>query len=615
MYEYRIKTGTPVKLGVTRNGKDINFVVVVRDRKECSLILYRKGSEEIAAEFPFTEEMRFGDLCAMEVGNLPIKEYEYNYRIDGEIVQDPYAARLAGRETWGVRIENPHALRGALPSDRFDWQGDRPLMLPYEECVLYMTHVRGFTKDASSGARRPGTFAGVREKIPYLKSLGINMLELMPVYEFAECGKKKAAGKHRPVNRCGEDRINYWGYGEAFYFAPKASYSAKGDPVRELKELVRELHKNGIELILEFYFPERTSPYLIRDCIGYWAAEYHIDGVHVNAQGVSVEDLAMDPKLSGLKVMSEGFPLERIYEPGYEPAYRRLAEYNDAFLENARQFLRGDEDMLGRMVWSMRRNPSRQAVINYMAYHNGFTLLDAVSYDVKHNEANGEENRDGKSCNYSSNYGEEGPASVRKLERLRRRQLRNAFLLVLLSQGVPAIYGGDEMGNSQQGNNNVWCQDNALSWVQWSRRKADRDLREFVKDAIRFRRESPVFGRREEYTMKDRLSKGMPDLSYHGRKAWFGEFEGYNRQVGILYAGCYTGAQTCYVVYNMHTTAHELALPTLSAGESWHVAADTGRETQAFYVKGGEPRLEDQKMITVEPRTIMILAGKKDEAD
>lgn len=166
MYEYRIKTGTPAKLGVTRNGKDINFVVVVRDRKECSLILYRKGSEEIAAEFPFTEEMRFGDLCAMEVGNLPIKEYEYNYRIDGEIVQDPYAARLAGRETWGVRIENPHALRGALPSDRFDWQGDRPLMLPYEECVLYMTHVRGFTKDASSGARRPGTFAGVREKIP-----------------------------------------------------------------------------------------------------------------------------------------------------------------------------------------------------------------------------------------------------------------------------------------------------------------------------------------------------------------------------------------------------------------------------------------------------------------
>lgn len=609
MWDDRVTAGTPARLGVTRNGKDINFAVVVRDGRDCSLLLYEKGSRETTAELPFTEEMRFGDIYAMQISGLHGKEYEYNYQIDGQVVQDPYAVRIHGREVWGVRPEGPHGVRGAFWTDRFSWQGDRPLMLAYEECVLYVTHVRGFTRDPSSKVRHPGTFAGVREKIPYLKSLGINQLELMPVYEFAEYREQRTSKKHKPVNRLGGERINYWGYGDGCFFAPKASYSASGDPVRELKELVRELHKNGMELILEFCFPERTSPYLIRDCICYWAAEYHIDGVHVNRQAVPLEDLALDPRLSGIKVLSEGFPLERIYESDYEPAYRRLAEYNDGFLQKARCFLRGDGDMLGQTAWAMRRNPAQQAAVNYIAYHNGFTLLDAVSYDIRHNEANGEENRDGAGCEYSCNYGAEGPSASRNLGKLRRRQIRNAFLLVLLSQGVPAIYGGDEMGNSQQGNNNAWCQDNEISWVQWSHKKADRDLREFVKEAIRFRKESPAFGRRREYVMKDYLSKGMPDLSYHGEKAWYGSFESSSRQMGILYAGCYTGGSTCYVVYNMHTVSHELALPTLPKGEHWHVAADTGREPNAFYEKGKELLLEDQKMIKVPARTIMILAG------
>ncbi len=615
MFDYRIEAGNPVKLGVTKNGKDINFAVVVRDGKDCSLLLYRKGSVQIEAELPFREEMQFGDIYAMQINGLPVKDYEYNYQIDGKVVQDPYAMCIRGREVWGTHTKELHELRGAAVFDRFSWQGDRPLMLPYEECVLYVTHVRGFTKDASSGVRHPGTFAGIREKIPYLKSLGISQLELMPVYEFAEYEKRTASRKHMPVHRLNGERMNYWGYGNANFFAPKASYSASGNPVKELKELVRELHKNGIELILEFYFPEKTGPYLIRDCIGYWMAEYHIDGVHVNNQGVPLEDLALAPGLSGIKIMSESFPLDRIYDSDYVPVYRRLAEYNDCFLQNIRRFLRGDEDMLMQVTGSIRRNPEQEAVVNYVACHNGFTLMDAVSYDVKHNEANGEENRDGSNYNYSCNYGEEGATSARKLEQLRRRQLRNAFLMVLLSQGVPAIYGGDEMGNSQQGNNNVWCQDNELAWVQWSRRKADRNLREFVKEALRFRKQSPVFGKRREYTMKDTLSKGMPDLSYHGKRAWYGEFESYNRQVGILYAGCYTGTETCYVVYNMHTTVQELALPTLPGSERWCVKADTGREVHAFYKEGEEPFLENQKMVSVPPRTILILAGRKDETD
>ncbi|MBS6397989.1 MAG: alpha-amylase [Clostridiales bacterium] len=615
MFDYRIEAGRPTRLGVTRAGKDINFAAEVRDGRPCSLILYPRGTSEIAAELEFTEEMRCGDIYTMRICRFPMNKYEYNYRIDGEVKPDPYAGYVTGREKWGVCPESPHEVRCGVCFDSFSWQGDRPLELPYEECVLYVTHPRGFTMDASSRVRHPGTLAGIREKIPYLKKLGITQLELMPVYEFAEAGTENTAKKHMPIRRDIGERVNYWGYTDACYFAPKASYSASGNPVREMKELVRELHKNGIELILEFYFPIRTNPNLILDCIKYWVSEYHIDGVHVNSWGTPVTVLALEPHLARTKLMSEAFPMDQIYEPEYEPGFRRLAEYNDDFLIKARRFLKGDEDMLWQITESMRRNPEQYAVVNYMANHNGFTLMDTVSYDVKHNEENGEDNRDGSSYNYSCNYGEEGATAVRALERLRRRQLRNAFLLVLLSQGVPAIYGGDEMGNSQKGNNNVYCQDNELSWIQWSRKKADKGLQEFVREAIAFRRSCPAFGRRNGYTMKDCLSKGMPDLSYHGKKAWYGEFENYNRQVGILYAGAYTGGETCYVLYNMHMTEHELALPTLPAGQRWHLTADTGREYSVFYPKGEEPLLEDQKMVKVPPRTIMILAGKSDETD
>lgn len=615
MLDYRIRAGEPAFLGVTRHGKDINFAVVVRDGKTCSLILYPKGSQEIAAEIPFTEEMQFGDIYAMQIHQLPIDEYEYNYRIDKTVTLDPYARAVRGREIWGACRDSVHAVRAGIPFEKFSWQGDRPLKLPYEECVMYVTHPRGFTMSPSSKVRRPGTFAGIREKIPYLKRMGITQLELMPVYEFEETGEEAPSKKHMPICRSSMEKINYWGYGDACFFAPKAAYSATGNPIREMKELVRDLHKNGIELILEFYFPVRTNPNLILDCVRYWVSEYHIDGVHVNSSGTPLTALALDPHLSETKVMSEFFPMDQIYERDYMPGFRKLAEYNDNFLVNARRFLKGDEDMLWKITECLRSNPPQLAVVNYMASHNGFTLSDAVSYDVKHNEANGEDNQDGTDYNYSSNYGEEGAASSRGLERLRRRQVRNAFLLVMLSQGVPAIYGGDEMGNSQNGNNNVYCQDNETSWIQWSRKKADQRLQQFVRETVAFRKSCPAFGRRNAYMMRDYLSKGMPDLSYHGEKAWYGEFESYNRQVGILYAGCYTGGETCYVLYNMHMTEHELALPTLPSGQKWYVAADSGRETEVFYRKGEEPLLENQKMAAVPPRTIMILAGKKNEAD
>ena len=379
--------------------------------------------------------------------------------------------------------------------------------------------------------------------------------------------------------------------------------------------LVRELHTNGIELSLEFYFPERTRVGLVMDCIRHWVREYHIDGVQINSDAAFTTALAADPLLAKTKILSEYFDTGHIYDQEDQPKFRHLGECNDDFMMRLRRFLKGDEGALQQLMEKMHQNLQQTVSVNYAAGHNGFTLADAVAYESKHNEANGEDNRDGSDYNCSCNYGEEGPTAVRRLKKLRERQMRNALLLTLLSQGVPALYGGDEMENSQQGNNNVYCQDNELSWVQWSKSRSGRNLQKFTKDAIEFRKMHAAFGRKKAYTMHDIGARGMPDLSYHGRKAWYGDFEGGSRHVGILYAGCHTGGETLYVICNMHTTSQELALPTLPSGEFWRVIADTGCEGQCFFPEGREPELAGEKTVKVAPRTIVIMAGKKHETD
>ena len=620
-FRYSVKNGTYHGLGVQKLGDDICFTIAVPDRKRCSLLLYKRGEKEAAASIPMGSSSRYGDLRSVILESFPVEEYEYNYLIDGQVTTDPYADVICGREVWGKAPKGEGALRGRAVFEEYDWQGDAPLQLPWSEVVVYSTHVRGFTKHASSGVRAKGTFAGVAEKIPYLKELGINQLELMPVYEFAEV---EAWDEKRPPLRLSangqKELVNYWGYSESYYFAPKASYSATGDPVREFKDLVRELHKNGIELVLEFHFPKGTRTALALDCVRHWVLEYHIDGIHVNRDHAPVEALAQDPLLSHTKIMSEGFQLEEIYEERHIPNFRNLAEYNDGFMLDVRRFLKGDEGQLAPFAWRARRNPSEYAVINYMANHNGFTLLDAVSYDEKHNEANGEENHDGTDYNYSWNCGEEGPSRKKKTLALRARQLRNAFVLLLLSQGTPLIYGGDERGNSQSGNNNVYCQDNELSWVNWKTGKAFGFLTDYVKGLIAFRRAHPVFHQKQELRMTDYLSCGHPDLSYHGKRAWLGDFENYSRSVGAFYGGDYIEANSggketdsfFYVAYNMHWIPHEFALPDLPGKGNWKIAIDTGLEgTAGIYEEGKEPLLSDQRTVTVPERTILVLTGRR----
>lgn len=619
MLQYQIdqndKNRYPMGLTLITGGCHL---AVTAAAKCCSLVLFARGAgkKEEAVRIPFPEEGRTGNVWEMTVLAEGLSRYDYALEIDGEQQPDPCGHSFVGREQWG-RLEQVHTLlktpiRQERAEAEFDWQGDRPLQIPYEDCVIYRAHVRGLTKHSSSGVAEKGTFAAVREKIPYLKDLGITTLELMPVTEFQEVMLPESidGNPYGPTEPTG--KLNYWGYGQAYCYAPKAAYSRKKDPVLELKSLVKSLHEAGMELVLEFYFTGQESPVFVLDVVRYWVREYHLDGVHLVGQAAGGL-LAADPYLADTKLWAsrwDGTP----WKPG-QP--RHLGEYNDDFMNDMRRVLKGDEEQMNSLIFRNKRNPAAWGVINYMANTNGFTLMDLVSYEQKHNEANGENNQDGNEYNYSWNCGIEGPTRKRKLVDLRQKQLRNALLLLFLSQGTPLLMAGDEFGNSQGGNNNAYCQDNETSWLNWNQLKTNKELHDFVRDLIAFRKAHPVFHMAGEPRVMDYLACGHPDISYHGVKAWFPEFENFRRQMGIMYCGEYglrpdgTPDDYFFVTYNMHWEPHEFALPNLPKGRRWYMAFNTDDRTSGgYYLPGSEPDIASQKQFMVPPRTIVVFIGK-----
>jgi len=600
-FSYEVKAGNPEPLGVTCDGARVNFAIAVPDRKSLSLLLYRKESESVDVSIPISTSTRYGDIRAISIEGLPVEEFAYNYRMDGEIVTDPYTRSLVGRPVWGVKAQEP--LKGRIPGARYDWEGDRPLELPLESCVLYAAHVRGLTMHESSKVLHKGTFLGVQEMIPYLKSLGINQLELMPIYEFEECMDKT--------------RLNYWGYGAGYYFAPKASYGATDDPVSELKDLVKELHKNGIELVLDFYFSARTNPKLILDCIKYWVIEYHVDGVRVTGEAIPEKTLAMEPMLGRTKLFLDRVPAEDIYSGAYDPSFRHLAECKPDFQETARRLLRGEEGQVERFSRLVQRNGIKSSVVNAICNHDGFTLMDLVSYEEKHNEANGEENRDGQDYNFSWNCGVEGESPDEEIKRLRLRQMKNGLAMTFLSQGIPLLLSGDECGNTQYGNNNAYCQDNRLGWVCWENGDMGRCMLSFVRQLIAFRKEHPVLHQGMPLLGADYRGIGMPDVSIHGKEVWYADKKNSSRWLGILYSGTYASQNMeekypdLYVIYNLHWTEREFALPVLPGDKKWHLALHTGMEESNGFAKAGqEKQLKEQRTLRVEPHSILVLVGK-----
>ena len=606
-------------MGLTRTDGGIH-VSAVAAAKACSLLLFVKedknGKEARFREvrnIPFPEEGKTGHVWSMTL-NGAFDDLYYAFEADGTRFSDPYGRSFAGRERWGRLSHAKRLLLTPVAEPEFDWQGDRPLHIPYEDCIVYRAHVRGLTKHASSGTEHRGTFRGVVDKIPYFKELGITTLELLPAVEFQEVMMPENVegnpyGTSEPTGR-----LNYWGYAKAGMFAPKASYADPGtNPVTEFKYMVRELHKAGLEVVPELYFSGKEVPEFVLETVRFWVREYHVDGIHLTGYAPTVL-LAKDPYLADTKLWALSWEAEK-------PAAgekKHLGEYNDGFLIDMRRALKGDEEQMSSLIYRNRRNPAETGVLNFMAGTNGFSMMDMVSYDQKHNEANGENNRDGSDYNYSWNCGAEGHVRKKKIQELRSRQLRNAMLLLFLSQGTPVLLAGDEFGNSQNGNNNAYCQDNEISWLNWNLNKWDQALLDFVKHVIAFRKAHPVFHMKQEPRVMDYLACGHPDISYHGVNAWQPEFENFRRQIGILYCGAYAKKPNgenddfFFVIFNMHWEPHSFALPNLPKNLVWSLAFDTSDSAAGgYYEEGQERQILNQKNYMVPSRSVLVFQGKK----
>ena len=445
--------------------------------------------------------------------------------------------------------------------------------------------------------------------IPYWKEMGINAIELMTAYEFQECTRKETAGS-MAVRSKKDDRINYWGYAQGFYFAPKASYSATREPDREFRDMVHALHQAGIECIMEMYFPENTPSLQVVRSLWMWKLFYHVDGFHVRGVQGICNLMATDPLFADTKLLNIYFPVEEIYGKKNLPKKRMVAECNDGFMIDVRRFLKGDEESLKAFAERMRRNPKGSGLINYIASHDGFTLCDLVSYEERHNEDNGEQNRDGRVQNYSWNCGEEGKSRKKKILELRNRQMKNAWCMLLLSAGTPMILAGDEFCNSQLGNNNPYCLDNEISWLDWKGYKSgNSEMFRFVKDLIAFRKKHKILHMGQELSMTDSLSCGFPGISYHSSSAWYGELDGQNRKIGVMYCGKYADEdELIYIAYNMHWMEHTFALPALPGGYRWNVALDT---SEGILEEDKWRLLPDSRQVQVSSRTVIVLIGRK----
>ena len=562
--DMKTAVGFPFPQGCTVEGQTANFSVAVPEGQTCKLIIYKKGARTSA----FSQKMPYSDVA----GNLHFlsvvleqpEDYEYCYKIGGKIVPDPYGKAFSGREHWSVsKGKEKRKLRTRIVTDTFDWEKSQFPHLNKEDVIAYSLHVRGFTKHSSSGVAHKGTFDGVTEKLPYLQKLGINQIHLMPVYEFDE----------------NQRHVNYWGYGKAYFFAPKASYAA-GDPVNEMKSLVRQMHLAGIEVILEMPFTEGTTFSLILDCLRYWVMQYHVDGFIVNPYICNPDELAKDPVLAKSKILKK--------EDGFQNVMRR--------------FLKGDEGMIRDVICQLKNQDTQ--LYNYIASHNGFTLCDVVSYDGKHNEANGENNLDGPDYNYSWNCGAEGNSRKKAVNELRKNQIFNAFFLLLFAQGMPCILSGDEFMNTQKGNNNAYCQDNLISWLDWNQLSRQEELYTFVCRLIALRKACmKQTAKKSEDTMG---RSGIPQISYHGEDAWQMPAGRASRQLGVFYHEEST-EKDFYIAYNMHWLSHSFALPSLPKGMEWVCIAGTKEgvldEKEAVPVK--------DKKVQLEERTIKVFVGRQ----
>ena len=619
---YTIKEGDYRQYGASAAGGGVVFTFEAEKEEDCSILLYGKDGG-IRQELKVPESCCRGAIRSVFVAGLKAESLHYNYKISGKVVTDPYANRIIGRERWrdAGRVKNEFGVCGGFSDDTFSWGTDVHPEIPRHEMFLYKLNIRGFSMDAGIPAKERGTFAAVRDKIPYLRELGVTTVEFMPVYEFEELILKERAvlpeyiswqvrkeDQIKPEACAMPERVNLWGYAPANYFAVKASYAKGQDAAVEWKKLIRALHENHMECVMEMYFPKNVNQNLILDALRYWVREYHVDGFHLLGENLPVTQIAQDAWLRRTKIFGAGFENAVLCHPCHYP---HLYVYNDEYLYPVRALLNHKNGGMDAFACQQRKQHQYHGFVNYISDNNGFSLRDLFCYEQKHNEENGEENRDGSDWNLSANYGVEGRSRKQRIVRIRERQMCNAVAVLFLAQGVPLLYEGDETGDSQEGNNNAYCQDNPTGWVNWKKDERYAWFREFVARMAAFRREHPVLAADMPKQLADAKGAGYPDLSYHGENAWISDLSGERQSLGMLYCGKEeddgTEEEFLYVGFNFHMGPTRLALPKLPGKKKWYLLMDTARERAPFLK---EEEQVDAPQIGLCGQSVVILTGK-----
>lgn len=685
-----VGAGFPLPYGATVIHNGINFSVFSNHAERATLVLFRKGKPDPFAEIPFPEKYRVGNAFTLQVYDLDSATIEYGFRMDGandperghrfdgsKILLDPYAKSISGRENW--REQNPlkdnaFPHRARIVQSHFDWEGDTPLHTPLEDLIIYEVHVRSFTAHKSSGVKFPGTYAGMVERIDYLKELGVNCVELMPIFDFDEWEN------WRENPDTGDILVNYWGYSTVGFFAPKAGLAA-GSEVDELKYLVREMHRNGIEVILDVVFNhtgegnekgttisfrgiDNKTYYMltpegyyynfsgtgnsfncnhpvvsnfILDSLRYWVTEYHIDGFRFDLASILARDengapmsdppllktMAYDPVLGKTKLIAEPWDAGGLYHVGAFPSYGRWSEWNGKYRDCIRKFIKGDagqvEEMIQRLMGSPDLYPDRGALasINFVTAHDGFTLADMVAYNDKHNEANLENNQDGFNDNNSWNGGVEGNTDDPVINALRRRQMKNAITMLMVSMGVPMFLMGDEVARSQNGNNNTYCQDNALNWLDFTAKERNGDLFRFFQKLIAFRLTHPVLRGSYHPRFTDYNKVGVPDMAWFSTEKFETGKPDERLTIAFFLGGAYAKGglakdTNVFVMMNMHWDDQAFELPKLPFESKWHISINTAADSPNDIAEPGheKPVKASKGKVTLKSRSVIVLISK-----
>nr|WP_308650416.1 glycogen debranching protein GlgX [uncultured Agathobacter sp.] len=681
---FKIRPGFFRMYGACVASNGVSFTINSHGATRCTLLLFKPQAPKPYARIPFPDSYRIGDTYSMLVFDIKPDEFEYAFSFDGpyepakgllfneeNVLLDPYSRAVTGQRKWGEKPEGgkDFEYRARVVKSNFDWGNIKQLEQPFEDLVIYETHVRGYTKDKSSGVSAPGTFAGLKDKIPYLKDLGINAVELMPIFEFDEMESARVVDDVQ--------LYNYWGYNTVSFFAPNTSYAFneehnhEGD---ELKSLIKALKENGIEVILDvvfnhtaegnemgpcfsfkgidnnvYYMLTPDAHYynfsgcgnvmncnhpvvrsFIIDCLRHWAIEYRVDGFRFDLASILgrdqngapmanppiLESLAFDPVLGKMKLIAEAWDAGGLYQVGSFPSWNRWAEWNGRYRDDMRSFLKGDDGMAGNAITRITgsrdlyspESRGHKASVNFLTCHDGFTLYDLYSYNDKHNEKNGWNNTDGDNNGHSWNCGVEGETDDQNVNGLRRRLIKNAFAALLCSRGPAMFFAGDEFCNTQFGNNNAYCQDNIISWLDWSRLEEFKEIHDFVRHMIQFRKEHPILRR-----MTKPSSCQFPEISVHNGTPFNASTDYKTKLIGIMYAGRNeedTEDDIVFYCMNAYWEPLVMQLPVLPNGKHWHVDTNTNAE----YFDGedftAKTELLGVNTIRVPARTTIILVAE-----